>query len=159
MKGESNMKEYEQIGDNCKIWWNEGFSITNEKYTQVSGYIFNEKNELLVVKSDNTWTIPGGHPEENETYIQTLNREVMEEACTTIKHIKYLGAVEVIENNKTYYQLRYTAKVDNILPFKEEWETTQRAFVSLDNLNNYITWSNGITFSKQLDSARKIWNI
>lgn len=32
------MKEYEELSPNCKIWWNEGFTITNEKYTQVSGY-------------------------------------------------------------------------------------------------------------------------
>lgn len=153
------MKEYEELSPNCKIWWNEGFNITNEKYTQVSGYIFNEKNELLIVKNGNTWTIPGGHPEIGETKIETLEREIMEEACVTINNIKYLGAVEVVENGETYYQLRYTAKVDTVLPFKKEWETSDRAFVSLENLINYITWANGITFSKQIDSSKKVWNI
>ena len=62
----------------------------------------------------------------------------MEEACITIKDIKYLGAVEVIENGETYYQLRYTAKVDEMLPFKQEWEVSERKFVSLDKLANYI---------------------
>ena len=152
------MDRYEEIGNNCKILWKEGFVVNDEKYTQVSGYIFNDNNELLTVKSE-AWTIPGGHPELNETKEETLKREIMEEACITIKDIKYLGAVEVIENGETYYQLRYTAKVDEMLPFKQEWEVSERKFVSLDKLANYISWANGITFKSQIESAKKVWNI
>lgn len=152
------MKEYEKISDNCKICWIEKFNLTNEKYTQVSGYIFNDKNELLIVRNGDIWTIPGGHPEVNETRLDTLNREVMEEACVTIKDIKYLGAVEVVED-ETYYQIRYTARVDEILDFDEKWEISERKFIDLRELENYIKWSNGIMFSRQLESAKKIWNI
>ena len=152
------MKEYEKISDNCKICWIEKFNLTNEKYTQVSGYIFNDKNELLIVRNGDIWTIPGGHHEVNETRLDTLNREVMEEACVTIKDIKYLGAVEVVED-ETYYQIRYTARVDEILDFDEKWEISERKFIDLRELENYIKWSNGIMFSRQLESAKKIWNI
>lgn len=153
------MKNYEILSENCKICWIENFKINEEKYTQVSGYIFNDKNELLIVKNGKTWTIPGGHPEPNESQLETLEREIMEEACITIKDIRYIGAVEVVENGQTYYQLRYTAKVSDILPFKNEWETSERLFVSLEKLNEYISWSNGITFSQQIESAKKVWNI
>lgn len=153
------MKEYEKISTNCKMLWCEGFKLADEKYTQVSGYIFNDKNQLLIVKNGNTWTIPGGHPEPNETTLETLNREIMEETCSTITNINYLGAVEVVENDETYYQLRYTAKVSEMLPFKKEWEISERLFVDLEDLPKYITWSNGVTFSKQIESAKKFWNI
>ncbi len=153
------MKNYEFLSENCKICWIENFKINEEKYTQVSGYIFNDKNELLIVKNGKTWTIPGGHPEPNESQLETLEREIMEEACITIKDIRYIGAVEVVENGQTYYQLRYTAKVSDILPFKNEWETSERLFVSLEKLNEYISWSNGITFSQQIESAKNVWNI
>lgn len=149
------MGTYEKLSDNCMIRWKENFNLTNETYTQVSGYIFNNKNQLLIVKNNTTWTIPGGHPEKNETPPQTLQREVLEEASVTINNIKYLGAVEVIENNKTYYQLRYTAKVFQVLPFNNDWETTERLFVNLNDLHNYITWSKGVTFSAQIKSATK----
>lgn len=150
------MKDYENINDNCKILWREGYKLNGEKYTQVSGYIFNEKNEMLIVRNDNTWTIPGGHPEKSETEIETLNREVMEEACVTIKDINYLGAVEVIEGEK-YFQLRYTAKVNEILPFKQEWEICERQFVKISELPKYIKWANGIAFSEQINSAFNFW--
>lgn len=151
------MKEYEQISENCKMLWREGFVLTNGKHTQVSGYVFNGNGELLIVKNGKTWTIPGGHPENGETYMQTLARELMEEACVTLREEKYLGAVEVVENGETYYQIRFTAKVDKILPFKQEWEISERKFVKLEDLHNYITWSNGITFSAQINSAQKFW--
>lgn len=153
------MKNYEQISDSCKILWIDSFNFTNEKYTQVSGYVFNDKNQLLIVKNGNTWTVPGGHPENNETTLQTLNRELMEEACVTLKDINYLGAVEVVENNQTYYQLRYTAKIKDILPFTEEWEISERKFVDLCDLDKYIKWANGKTFSEQIKSAKEFWKI
>lgn len=149
------MKEYEQISDNCKMLWIEKFKVNEEKCTQVSGYVFNDQNQLLIVRNEDTWTIPGGHIENEETFIETLVRELMEEACVTIKDINYLGAVEVIENDEKYYQLRYTAKTDKVLPFETEWEISERKFVDLKDLHKYITWSKGITFSKQIESAIK----
>ena len=132
------MERYEQISENCKLLWREGFELTNQKHTQVSCYAFNENGELLIVKNGKSWTIPGVHPENNETYMQTLARELMEEACVTLKEEKYLGAVEVIENGETYYQIRYTAKVDKLLPFKQEWEICERKFVKIKDLSKYI---------------------
>ncbi|MDD2208796.1 MAG: NUDIX hydrolase, partial [Bacilli bacterium] len=145
------------ITDNCKILWKEDYKITTERYTQVSGYIFNDKKEIIIVKNGKTWTIPGGHPEIGESAEETLIRETMEESCVTIKNINYLGAVEVIENNEKYYQIRYTAKVNEILQFNDKWETSERKFVDLKDLHKYITWSEGIAFSKQIESARNFW--
>lgn len=153
------MKNYEILSQNCKICWIDNFELKSEKYTQVSGYIFNDKNQLLIVKGGKTWTVPGGHPEQGETQVETLEREIMEEASVTIKDIKYLGAVEVVENGETYYQLRYTAKVNEILPFKGEWETDERLFVDLKDLSKYIKWSNGIAFSQQIQAAKNIRGI
>ena len=153
------MKNYEILSQNCKICWIDNFELKGEKYTQVSGYIFNDKNQLLIVKGGKTWTVPGGHPEQGETQFETLKREIIEEACVTIKDIKYLGAVGVVENGETYYQLRYTAKVNEILPFKGEWETDERLFVDLKDLSKYIKWSNGIVFSQQIQAAKNIRGI
>ena len=153
------MKNYEILSQNCKICWIDNFELKGEKYTQVSGYIFNDKNQLLIVKGGKIWTVPGGHPEQGETQFETLKREIIEEACVTIKDIKYLGAVEVVENGETYYQLRYTAKVNEILPFKGEWETDERLFVDLKDLSKYIKWSNGIVFSQQIQAAKNIRGI
>lgn len=66
---EENMKKsYEILSENCKILWREDFNISNQKYTQVSGYIFNSQWQLLIVKNGNIWTIPGGHPEKMKPF-------------------------------------------------------------------------------------------
>ena len=153
------MENYEVLSDSCKMLWREGFKLTSQWHTQVSGYVFNEKGELLIVRNEKTWTVPGGHPEGSEAYEETLNRELMEEACVTLKDANYLGAVEVVENGETYYQIRYTAKVNEVLPFKQEWEICERKFVPLDELHNYIKWSKGITFAAQINSAKKFWKM
>lgn len=153
------MDKYEVISDSCKLLWHENFNITSEKYTQVSGYVLNDENQLLIVKNGNNWTIPGGHPEEGEERLETLEREIMEEACLKIKDIKYLGSVEVVENGNRYYQLRYTAVVKEILPFNKEWETSERAFIDLEDLPKYISWSKGKTFTAQIDSVKKLLNL
>ena len=152
------MENYEILSENLKIRWIDEFQLTKEKFTQVSGYVYNEENQLLIVKNGKNWTIPGGHPEQGETQMQTLKRELMEEACVTLKDVKYLGAVEVIENGETYYQLRYAAKVLEVLPFDTEWETNAREFVNLEDLPNYIKWSKGITFIKQIEASKKAFN-
>lgn len=152
------MNQYEQITPTCQMIWREKFDFTSKKYTQVSGYIFNESHQLLIVKNEDTWTIPGGHPESGETILETLNRELNEEACITIQEPYYLGAVEVVENNQIYYQLRYTALVKDILPFKQEWEISERKFINLNDLPKYITWSQGITFQAQLQSVNNHWH-
>ena len=39
------MKNYEVITDNIKIKWHENFDIKDQRYTQVSAFIYNDKNE------------------------------------------------------------------------------------------------------------------
>ena len=45
------MNNYEVLSKNCKIRWIENFDLTTQKYKQVSGYVFNDNNELLIVKN------------------------------------------------------------------------------------------------------------
>lgn len=154
------MKEYEIISDNCKMLWKEGYKLNeNDIYTQVSAYVFNDEGEMLIVKNEgaNTWTIPGGHPEAGETKLETLAREMMEEACCTLKDINYLGALNIVEPGRDYYQLRYTAHVDKLKPFVQEMEISERLFVKLEELKKYITWADGIAFNAQVKSAIEFW--
>ena len=147
--------DFEILGENLKIRWCEGFVLGDEEYRQSSGYIFNDKNELLIVKVNGRWTVPGGHPEEGEAPLDTMKREVMEEACVNIKDAKYLGAVEVHDNGEIYYQMRYFAYADEVLEFNTAWESEERMFVPLDELDKYIKWSKGVTFLEQISSCKK----
>ncbi len=152
--------DYAFLSNDCKIKWLENYKLLDtDIYTQVSAYVFNDNDEMLIVKNEkeDTWTIPGGHPEIGESKEETLKREMMEEACCTLKDINYLGAVHVIEKGKSYYQLRYTAHVDKLELFKQEMEISERKFVKIEDLKKYIKWVDGLTFKKQLLSAINFW--
>jgi len=143
------------FGDkNYKFTWVKDGSISGNNVTQVSGYIFNDDKELLIVKNKN-WTIPGGHPEEGETHIETLKRETLEESQVEIGNIEYLGYVESldIQTNQKNYQLRFVARVKKENSFKGDFETSERAFVKPGKLVDYIPWASGKVFSAEVKDA------
>ncbi len=48
--------------------------------------------EVVLISADGqTWDFPAGRPEGNETWEQTLRREMMEEACAVITEARLLG--------------------------------------------------------------------
>jgi 8-oxo-dGTP diphosphatase len=67
--------------------------------------IVNQNNEILLAKrvlSDKEggkWSIPGGNSELDETFEQSLNREIKEELSCEIKYFKYFKSYTTKENN------------------------------------------------------------
>ncbi len=149
------IEETVKFGDKTyEFTWISGGEIPQEGVSQVSGYVFNENKELLIVKTKN-WTIPGGHPEEGEGHVETLKREIMEEAMVEIDNIKYLGSVKVVdlETNKVNYQLRFTASSAQINDFDKKFETSERLFINPEKLTEYIPWASGKVFSSEVQAA------
>jgi len=117
---------------------------------QVSGVCLNENGDILVVKKKDKWSLPGGHPENEETPAQTLQREIMEEAGIRIDEFKLLGAIRVTHPNnpkekggETYYQLRYYAKASKLLSIKPDpatGYTFERKFVKPEEFIEYTKW-------------------
>ena len=54
-------------------------SDVTETVKRVKVLLINSNDEVLLGYSHNDYQFPGGHVEEGETFIQTVNREVMEE--------------------------------------------------------------------------------
>ena len=125
-------------------------NLTNIK--QVSGYIYNNVGQILIVKNGKNWTIQGGKPENDETFMQTLNREVMEETCVTIKNLEYIGEVLVsdLTTGEKYIQKRFKALIKEIFPFVQDFEVERRLFVPPKDIGKYIKWSKGKVFQLEL---------
>jgi len=106
------------IGDIMIINWKDDF-VTNLDVTQVYGIIFSNDGRILL-KCENknnkkVYSFFGGHPEDFDTsYIDTLNRELFEEANISVSNPIYVGYQYVDEENgkAPYAQLRYTAVLD-----------------------------------------------
>src|SRR3954453_5535067 len=50
-----------------------------------------DAGHVLITGDGQAWGWPGGRPEGNETWLDTLRREVQEEACATVTEAQLLG--------------------------------------------------------------------
>ncbi len=57
-----------------------------------AGVCLTPRGEVVLVTADGTnWGLPGGRPEGEEDWRETLEREVMEEACARVQQASLLG--------------------------------------------------------------------
>lgn len=93
-------------------------------------------NKILLVKSkkeNRNWEICGGHLEKDETPVQAIKRESLEEGFVKITTPILLGYYKIQNNStlqypSTSYQAFYMATVDTINPFLPNQEVEERHF-------------------------------
>lgn len=96
-----------------------------------AGICFTPGDKLLLVSSDGTtWTPPGGRPEDGESWRQTLDREVREEACAEVKAAVLLGfargrGLAGPEEGLILVRSLWVARVE-VLPWMPEFDTSRR---------------------------------
>ena len=78
---------------------------------------------MLVKNRKRAWEFPGGHSEEGETFIQTAQREALEEACIELKDITPTGYYTLPSGHTTVV---VTANTSTIHPFSPKFETLKR---------------------------------
>jgi 8-oxo-dGTP diphosphatase len=137
-------------GQDIVYTWIPTTNVDNYKpVTQVYGICLDKDNKILVIK-DKRWQIPGGTPEKGESFIETLKREMLEEAQVEVDDLVPLGVQEVQYPNNPdkkqgdlFYQYRYVARVKKINPMQVDPATGreyERKFVSFDEIDEYVKW-------------------
>ncbi len=109
--------------------------------TSVSVIPFNDKGELVAIRLRHRGLdIPGGHVEEGESSpLETLEREVMEEACMTVEDPVLVDVIETDYFDEPSYMLIYGAFVKKLLPFKPSREASERVTIPITNfLEEYV---------------------
>lgn len=117
--------------------------------TQVYGICLDSENKILIIK-DKRWQIPGGTPEEGESFTETLKRELIEEAQVEVGELMPLGVQEVQYPNNPdknqgdlFYQYRYIARIKKIDPMQADPATGrvyERKFVPFNEIDEYVKW-------------------
>jgi ADP-ribose pyrophosphatase YjhB (NUDIX family) len=137
-----------------QIWLSpEEKSIDKNFITQVSGICITEDKKILLLRNskEGNWYLPGGTPERDETVLETLNREVFEEATVILEKSHLLGIIEnIFPNNpnkdegELFYQLRYISFLKEIKKQTldpSSGKVLERIFVSIDDFFNYVTYT------------------
>jgi ADP-ribose pyrophosphatase YjhB (NUDIX family) len=140
-------------GQDITLTWIKSDDLSGFKpFFQVYGIVFNSNSEILLIQEKGKWKIPGGTPEKGENEIETLKRELAEEADVVISKTLPLGAQRVdFPNNPNrdegdlYFQLRYVCLVEKLLlqtPDPCTGIVNQRMFVPTDKVTEYVKWGN-----------------
>ncbi|HLC72560.1 MAG TPA: NUDIX hydrolase [Candidatus Nanoarchaeia archaeon] len=130
------------------LTWHENNDFSKLKNVkQSSGVCLNRKGELLIIKTKEHWSLPGGTPEQGETFEQTLRREVDEEGDIDIDNIIPIGYNKIEqtkdEKKEVFYQLRYVA---NITKLKKQTidpatgKIPERKFINPKDFLYYCPW-------------------
>ncbi len=99
-----------------------------------AGICFTPENNVVVVTWPGVdWELPGGRPDGNEDWRQTLDREVFEEACAVVDDATLLGfargaCVEGSEQGRVLVRSLWCADV-SLEPWEPRHETTARMIV------------------------------
>lgn len=102
-------------------WINGSLPEAGLTITQVYGFCFDPRGDVLLIEDQGQYSLPGGKPENRETFEETLLREAMEEAQVELVEIYYLG-YQLVENDRTmfsglpYVQVRMVAKINRMFP-------------------------------------------
>jgi 8-oxo-dGTP pyrophosphatase MutT (NUDIX family) len=103
-------------------------------------FCFSGDQLILVDVAGRGASIPGGHVLPDESLLDCLRRELVEEACLTVDSPILLGAVECDHSENPAFgpnfvyprlasQLLYAGTVNRILPFTERHETLRRVVI------------------------------
>ena len=120
---------------------------------QVYGFIFNPDGRILLLEDEGQFNLPGGKPEDGESFAETLIREAEEEVQVTIASIEFLG-YQRIAVNVEFAQVRLVALVDEIRQAAPDPSTGRhytRLWAPPTHSNDLLKW--GASGDEQVASA------
>lgn len=88
------------------------------------------------------WCIPSGRVEATEDSLVAVQREALEEAGAVLDDIQYIGCYQITERNEVRWADCYTARVADLVEIQIAEESTDRKFMTLDELpEHYHLWN------------------
>ncbi|MGH8823519.1 MAG: NUDIX hydrolase [Jiangellaceae bacterium] len=134
-------------------WWPPDGSVS-----QAYGLCFDPGGLVVLVQlDDGFWTLPGGQVEPGETPLDTLIREVAEEACARVVRARYLACQHVwdpraLEGPTSHYQARFWARVE-LGPWQPRHETVARTQVTPAHVTSRLSWTRTRIVARLLELA------
>jgi len=102
---------------------------------------------VLISDDGERWGWPGGRPEDDETWEQTLRREILEEACAAVVDARLLGFCRAVclsgpEQGLVLVRSVWMAQVE-LLPWEPRFEIAHRRVVPATELLAHLWMEQG----------------
>ena len=119
------------------------------KTITAGGIIVNEYKEVVIVNQNHdSWSLPKGHVEDNETFLETAKREIYEETgLCDLEFIKELGSYEryriSLDGNddpnelKIIHMFLFKAKKQKLIPIDPN--NPEAKWIKPNDVSNYLT--------------------
>jgi 8-oxo-dGTP pyrophosphatase MutT (NUDIX family) len=111
--------------------------------------ITSDRDVVLISPDGRTWDWPGGRPEGDESWEAVFHREVLEEACATVREAELLGfcrseCVSGDESGLVLVRSVWRGDVD-LLPWAPQFEIVQRRLVAAADIFSHLNLAAGWT--------------
>jgi 8-oxo-dGTP diphosphatase len=109
-----------------------------------AGLVFpwNGDRVLLANIEGRGWCIPSGRVEPNESSLEAVRREALEEAGAVLKDVQYIGCYMISERREMRWADCYAACVHELVEIGMKEESKGRRFATMDELPEiYHQWS------------------
>lgn len=133
-------------------------TVPFEQVTSVAVIPFITSGELVAVNLHRRGLdLPGGHVEPGEkTPEETARREVMEEACMTIRSLVLVDVIQSDLFSTPSYMLLYTAYVDDMQAFVPSSEASERVIVTPEQFIERYEAGNKALMERIIARARDV---
>jgi len=105
-------------------------------------------NHVVLISGDGVrWGWPGGRPEGDESWEQTLRREILEEACAVVVDARLLGFCRGVcltgpEEHRVLVRSVWSAEVE-LMPWQPRFEIRHRRVVPATELLAHLSMEQG----------------
>ncbi len=108
----------------------------------VFGFAFNADNQILMIRKQKGWDVPGGGKEIGETPAEAVVREIIEEAAVTVRNVRPVvtSRLEIFRSVRpedhlgpfpVRHEVYFRCEVAELLEFRENGETAERGFFGI----------------------------
>jgi len=145
------------------VSWHPAFALPSGTPHGAAGLCATGDGEIVLISADGEhWDLPGGRPEGNETWEETLRREMREEACATVVHAKLLGfsrgtCVAGPQAGLVLVRSLWRAEV-TLAPWTPQFEIAHRRVVPAVTVVDHLTIADGFAriISRALHEAAMV---
>jgi len=135
-------------GGNWLIAWHSPIAVPVGKVRGANAFcVTNDNGVVLISRDGERWGWPGGRPEGNESWEQTLRREILEETCSIVGDARLLGFCRGVcltgpEEGLVLVRSIWRAEVE-LMSWEPRFEIARRRVVPAAELRSHFSMEEG----------------